>query len=85
VARSITDRGVIGVLREQFILRGAPAHIRSGNGPEFGATAVPDWLDVNQVGLLSPCQNAVRVPFTCKLKDECMHMEFFGSLAQARS
>ena len=43
---------MIGVLRELFILRGTPAHIRSDNGPEFIASAVRDWLEVNHVGPL---------------------------------
>lgn len=34
---------VIDALTDLFILRGVPAYIRSGNGPEFNAEAVRDW------------------------------------------
>lgn len=89
VARSITGRGVIGVLRELFILRGTPAHIRSDNGPEFIASVVRDWLEANSVGPLyiepgAPWQNGVGESFNGKLRDECLNLELFGSLAEAR-
>lgn len=89
VARSITGRGVIGVLRELFALRGVPAHIRSDNGPEFIARSVRGWLDANEVGPLyiepgAPWQNGVGESFNGKLRDECLNVELFGSLAEAR-
>lgn len=89
VARSITGRGVIGVLRELFTLRGTPDHIRSDNGPEFIAGAVRDWLAVNHVGPLyiepgAPWQNGVGESFNGKLRDECLNPELFGSLTEAR-
>ena len=36
--------GLIDVLIDLFILRGAPAFIRSDSGPEFIAQAVRDWV-----------------------------------------
>ena len=89
VARSITGRGVIGVLRELFALRGIPAHIRSDNGPEFIARSVRAWLGANAVGPLyiepgAPWQNGVGESFNGKLRDECLNVELFGSLAEAR-
>jgi putative transposase len=89
VARSITGRGVIRVLRELFLLRGTPAHLRSDNGPEFIASTVRDWLEVNNVGPLyiepgAPWQNGVGESFNGKLRDECLNLELFGSLAEAR-
>ena len=35
---------VIDLLSDLFILCGVPAHIRSGNGPEFVAKAVQGWI-----------------------------------------
>ena len=89
VARSITGRGVIGVLRELFILRGTPSHIRSDNGPEFIAKTVRAWLEENHVGPLyiepgAPWQNGVGESFNGKLRDECLNLELFGSLMEAR-
>jgi transposase InsO family protein len=89
VARSITSRDVIGVLRELFALRGTPAHIRSDNGPEFIANRVRAWLEDNEVGPLyiepgAPWQNAFGESFKGKLRDECLNLELFTSLAEAR-
>jgi putative transposase len=40
VDRKLKAADVLGVLSDQFILRGVPEHIRSDNGPEFVAKAV---------------------------------------------
>lgn len=89
VARSITSRGLIGVLRELFAVRGVPRHIRSDNGPEFIAGRVRAWLEGNGVGPLyiepvAPWQNAFGESFNGKLRDECLNLELFTSLAEAR-
>jgi len=89
VARSIPSRGVIAVLRELFAVRGTPAYIRSDNGPEFIATRVRSWLEDNDVGPLyiepgAPWQNAFGESFNGKLRDECLNLELFTSLAEAR-
>jgi hypothetical protein len=39
VGRKLKAADVIDVLSDLFILRGAPDHIRSDNGPEFAAKA----------------------------------------------
>ena len=44
VKRKLNSTDVIDVLTDLFILRGAPAFIRSDNGPEFVAQAVRDWI-----------------------------------------
>lgn len=44
VARRITSQEVIDQLAELFLERGIPEHIRSGNGPEFPARAIRQWL-----------------------------------------
>lgn len=89
VARSITAAAVAGVLRGLFASRGVPGHIRSDNGPEFIARSVRDWLEENRVGPLyiepgAPWQNGVGESFNGKLRDECLNMELFTSLAEAR-
>jgi putative transposase len=43
VERSITAEDVIGTLARLFRQRGAPAFIRSDNGPEFVAAALKRW------------------------------------------
>jgi putative transposase len=89
VARSITGRGVVDLLRELFTVRGVPRHIRSDNGPEFIANKVRAWLEENKVGPLfiepgAPWQNAIGESFNGKLRDECLKLELFTSLAEAR-
>jgi transposase InsO family protein len=44
VGRKLKAVDVIDVLPDLFILRGVPDHIRSGNGSEFAAKAVQDWI-----------------------------------------
>lgn len=89
VGRSITSRDVIRVLDELFAVRGAPWFIRSDNGPEFIAGRVRAWLERNEVGPLyiepgAPWQNAFGESFNGKLRDECLNLELFTSLAEAR-
>ena len=45
VARKLSSADVIDVLADLFIARGAPAHIRSDQGPEFVAEAVKGWIE----------------------------------------
>lgn len=44
VARQLRHKDVLAALAELFIARGPPAHISSGNGAEFIATAVQAWF-----------------------------------------
>jgi putative transposase len=43
IDRKLNSTAVI-VLSDLFILRGAPAYIRSDNGPEFVAKSEHDWI-----------------------------------------
>ena len=89
IARKLNSTDVIDVLSELFILRGAPGHIRSDNGPEFIATAVRTWIPA--VGARcafiepgSPWENGYCESFNSKLRDELLNGEIFYSLAEAR-
>jgi transposase InsO family protein len=44
VARQLGASDVTDVLADLFILRGAPAHVRSDHGGEFAAKAVQRWI-----------------------------------------
>lgn len=44
INQELKSSDVIDVLSDLFILRGAPAHIRSDHGPEFVAKAVNDGI-----------------------------------------
>ena len=89
VARNITAADVIGQLAEVIKERGAPAQIRSDNGPEFVAAELRAWLASIGSGTLfiepgSPWQNAYIESFNGKLRDELLDLEIFTSLAEAQ-
>lgn len=89
VARSMEAKDVIAVLEEAVARRGAPAYIRSDNGPEFIAKAVRQWIARNGFETLyiepgSPWQNAYSESFNSRLRDELLNAESFGSLQEAK-
>lgn len=89
IARKLKSTDVIDVLSDLFILRGAPGHIRSDNGPEFIARAVREWIAAvgAQAAFIepgSPWENGYCESFNSKLRDELLNGEIFYSLAEAR-
>lgn len=88
VALTTSAERVIAVLAELFALHGAPAHLRSDNGAEFVATAVQLWLAQSGVKALyiepgKPWQNGKEERFNGTVRDECLNLHIFGSLAEA--
>ena len=88
-ARSIRSEHLLDILRQLFRERGAPAYIRSDNGPEFVASAVRAFLDEAEVGALfiapgAPWQNGFAESFNARVRDELLDRELFGSLIEAR-
>jgi transposase InsO family protein len=89
VARKLKSTDVIDVLTGLFILRGAPGHIRSDNGPEFIAKTVRQWIaavgaDAAFIEPGSPWENRYCESCNSKLHDELLNGEIFHSLAEAR-
>ena len=89
VERRLSSTHVLETLAELFIRRGPPAHIRSDNGPEFGAKAVKSWLRCLQVKTLfiepgSPWENGYIESQGGKLRDELLNGEVFSTLKQAQ-
>jgi transposase InsO family protein len=87
--RRIPAASVIGVLESAFAEHGAPQYLRSDNGPEFIAKAVRQWLaergvKTHYIDPGSPWQNAYGESFNNSLRDECLNLEVFHSLAEAR-
>ena len=79
----------ITVIEAAIARYGAPAHLRSDNGPEFIAYAIQDWLGKQNIKTLyirpgSPWENCYIESFHDKLRDECLNRELFGTLAEAR-
>ena len=89
VRRSFRAKEVLAVLAGLIAQRGAPAHLRSDNGPEFVAKAVQAWLKEQNVGPLyiapgSPWENAYVKSFNSRLRDEHLNREEFASLLEAQ-
>ncbi len=88
VARTTSAERVIGVLTALVAQHGAPTHLRSDNGAEFVATAVQLWLAQSGIQTLyidpgKPWQNGKEERFNGTVRDECLNMHVFGSLAEA--
>ena len=89
VARRLRSLDVIETLSDLFIQRGAPANIRSDNGPEFTAELVREWLAGLGVQTLfiepgSPWENGYVESFNGKFRDELLEREIFYTLKEAR-
>jgi putative transposase len=89
VRRGMTAKAVRAVLVEVVRERGAPAHIRSDNGPEFIAGAIRAWMSAAGLETLyiepgSPWENGYAESFNSKVRDELLNAEEFGSLLEAR-
>jgi transposase InsO family protein len=89
VARSLRAEDVIEVLAELFQVRGVPKHLRSDNGPEFIARALPRWLERTGATTLyiapgAPWENGYAESFHARLRDELLDVEVFSNLAEAK-
>ena len=89
VDRKLNSTNVIDALTDLLILRGAPAFIRSDNGPEFVAQAVRDLIAA--VGTKtayiepgSPWENGYCESFNGRFRDELLNREIFYSLREAQ-
>src|SRR5437764_8454858 len=71
---------VIDVLSRLVSERGAPAFLRSDNGPEFVSKALLSWIVAQGIGTAliepgKPWQNGVTESFNGKFRDECLSLE----------
>jgi putative transposase len=81
---------VIDVLSRLVSARGAPACLRSDNGPEFVSKALLSWavaqgIDTALIEPGKPWQNGVAESFNGKFRDECLSLEWFRSRAEAKA
>ena len=88
VALTTSAERVIGVLTALIAQHGAPGNLRSDNGAEFVATAVQLWLAECGVETLyiepgKPWQNGKEERFNGTVRDECLNLHVFSSLAEA--
>lgn len=89
VERSITGEHLICKLDGLAAERGTfPTVLRCDNGPELACSAMPEWTN-GQFGLHfippgQPWRNGYIESFNARIRDECLNINIFWSLAQAR-
>ena len=89
VERSITGEHLTEELDRLASQRGTlPAVLRCDNGPELACSAMAEWAD-GQVGLHfippgEPWRNGYVESFNSRIRDECLNINSFWSLAHAR-
>jgi putative transposase len=90
VAGGIRSRRVIEVLARLVSVRGAPAFIRSDNGPEFVSAAILRWLTEHGIHTAhiapgKPWENGSDESFNGRFRDECLNQEWFRNRREARA
>jgi putative transposase len=90
VEHRMNARYVAGTLLGLFAKHGAPAFIRSDNGPEFIAKFLMRVLAIQGVSARhidpgSPWQNGINERFNGSVRDECLNMETFHNREHARA
>ena len=89
VTNETSAEGVVAVLATLRDVYGTPAYLRSDNGAEFVALALQGWLVQHAIKPLyidpgCPWQNGKDERFNGTVRDECLNMQLFGSLIEAR-
>ena len=88
-ARFLNSHAVIRVLEELVESWGAPAILKSDNGPELVAQRVQDWLSDRGIATRyidpgSPWQNGHNESFNSVFRDGCLNRWIFSSVREAR-
>jgi putative transposase len=88
VDRSITADVLIDELDRLAASRGYPSVLRCDNGPELACDAMADWAG-ERVGLAfippgQPWRNGYVESFNARVREECLNVNIFWSLAHAR-
>jgi len=86
---TLSGEKVAIALDKALLQRGAPESITVDNGTEFTSKALDHWAYRNRVHLDfiepgKPVQNGYIESFNGKLRDECLNVEVFFNLADAR-
>lgn len=89
VSSDTSAEGVELVLAALQDVHGTPAYVRSDNGAEFVALSLQGWLARHHIVPLyidpgCPWQNGKDERFNGTVRDECLNMQLFRSLVEAR-
>jgi putative transposase len=87
--RALKSADVLEWMERAIAEHGAPAYLRSDNGPEFIAKEVQRWLAANAIRTIyiepgSPWQNGFVESFHGRFRDECLNREQLWTLTEAR-
>ena len=87
--RSITSEKVIDYVKKIIAQRGAPLVLRCDNGPEFISHALNEFA-VGQLGIHyippgQPWRNGYVESFNSRVRDECLNMNSFDHIYEARA
>lgn len=90
VDRSLPARRVVDALDALLLVRGTPRTIVCDNGPEFVSLALDQWASARAVTLDfirpgRPVENCFIESFNGKLRDECLSVQHFATLADAQA
>lgn len=89
VDTSLPARRVVQTLDEIALERGYPAWISLDNGPEFQSAALDAWAHEHRVRLAfiepgKPIQNAVVESYNGRMRDECLNVNWWSTIDEAR-
>ena len=89
VDTSITGQQVSRYLNKAILFRGRPKEILTDNGPEFTSNALNAWAYERHIEHVfidpgKPMQNGFIESFNGRLRDECLNLNWFNSLQDAR-
>jgi putative transposase len=89
VDTSLPARRVVQTLDEIALDRGYPAWISLDNGPEFQSAALDAWAHEHSVRLAfiepgKPIQNAVVESYNGRMRDECLNVNWWSTIDEAR-
>ena len=90
VGQRLGGEHVVEVLNRLVQQRGAPAYLFADNGAEFTGQLVDLWAYHHSVRIdfsrpRKPTDNAFIETFNGSLRDECLNMHWFETIAEARS
>lgn len=85
--KSIPGKKLTGVLDHVVEYRGRPAYIRCDNGPELISNSLKQWAQKNGIELRyiqpgKPSQNGLIERLNKTLRQECLNLTWFRSIAQ---
>ncbi len=89
IGRSITAEEVADTLKEAILVYGIPHILHSDNGPEFEFKLLSSFLNTNRITCEfiekgKPYQNDIAESFMDKFRDECLNLNMFKNIEEAK-